>query len=103
MFGRLESVLKSEVSTLGYPRAALLAFGVAVMAYNTLAVMLAATRNLNKVPYLPCRRATRSQYLERGGPKSGKVDFLGVCSKRGLFHQTRASLSRTSGDAHPNA
>jgi IS4 transposase len=42
MFGRLESVLKSEVSTLGYPRAALLAFGVAVMAYNVLAVMLAA-------------------------------------------------------------
>ncbi|HLM45468.1 MAG TPA: transposase [Myxococcaceae bacterium] len=42
MFDRLELVLKSEVSTLGYPRAALLAFGVAVMAYNVLAVMLAA-------------------------------------------------------------
>jgi hypothetical protein len=42
MFGRRESVLKSEVRTLGHPRAALLAFGVAVMAYNVLAVMLAA-------------------------------------------------------------
>lgn len=42
MFGRLESVLHSEVSTLGYPRAALLAFGVAVMAYNVLAVLQAA-------------------------------------------------------------
>jgi IS4 transposase len=42
MFGRLESVLKSEVSSLGHPRAALLAFGVAVMAYNVLAVLLAA-------------------------------------------------------------
>jgi IS4 transposase len=42
MFGRLESVLHSEVKTLGYPRAALLAFGVAVMAYNVLAVLQAA-------------------------------------------------------------
>jgi len=42
MFGRLESVLKSEVCSLGHPRAALLAFGVAVMAYNVLAVLLAA-------------------------------------------------------------
>lgn len=42
MFGRLESVLHSEVSTLSHPRAALLAFGVAVMAYNVLAVLLAA-------------------------------------------------------------
>jgi IS4 transposase len=42
MFGRLESVLNSEVGSLGHPRAALLAFGVAVMAYNVLAVLLAA-------------------------------------------------------------
>jgi IS4 transposase len=42
MFGRLESVLHSEVHSLGNPRAALLAFGVSVMAYNVLAVLLAA-------------------------------------------------------------
>ncbi|MDY7233351.1 IS4 family transposase [Hyalangium rubrum] len=42
MFGRLESVLHSEVRTLGHPRAALLALGVAVMAYNVLAVLQAA-------------------------------------------------------------
>lgn len=49
MFGRLESVLKSEVKTLGYPRAALLAFGVAVMAYNVLAVMLAAVETEHRL------------------------------------------------------
>jgi IS4 transposase len=42
MFGRLESVLHSEVSSLSHPRAGLLAFGVAVMAYNVLEVLLAA-------------------------------------------------------------
>jgi IS4 transposase len=42
LFQRLESVLKSEVRTLGYPRAALLAFSTAVLAYNVLAVLQAA-------------------------------------------------------------
>jgi IS4 transposase len=39
MFQRLESVLHSEVKTLAHPRAALLAFGIAVMAYNVLSVI----------------------------------------------------------------
>ena len=39
MFQRLESVLHSEIAALGHPRAALLAFGVAIMAYNVLAVI----------------------------------------------------------------
>jgi IS4 transposase len=39
MFQRLESVLQSEIPALGYPRAALLAFGVATLAYNVLAVI----------------------------------------------------------------
>jgi hypothetical protein len=42
LFQRLESVLHSEVVSLGNPRAALLAFGVAVLAYNTLAVLQSA-------------------------------------------------------------
>jgi len=44
LFQRLESVLHSEVTSLGHPRAALLAFGVAVLAYNVLAVLQAAVR-----------------------------------------------------------
>jgi len=39
MFGRLESVLNSEISTLGHPRAALLGFTVAVLAYNLLSLL----------------------------------------------------------------
>lgn len=42
MFQRLESVLNSEIATLGQPRAALMAFGVAVLAYNVLAVLQSA-------------------------------------------------------------
>lgn len=42
LFGRLEAALNSEVRTLGYPRAALLAFGTAVVAYNVLAVIESA-------------------------------------------------------------
>ena len=42
LFGRLESVLHSEVKALGHPRAALLAFGVAVLAYNVLSVLQSA-------------------------------------------------------------
>jgi IS4 transposase len=42
MFQRLESVLKSEVRTLGHPRAALLAFGCAVVAYNVLSLLQSA-------------------------------------------------------------
>jgi IS4 transposase len=38
MFQWLESVLNSEVRTLGYPRAALFAFGIAVLAFNALSV-----------------------------------------------------------------
>ena len=42
LFQRLESVLHSEVRTLGHPRAALLAFGVALLAYNVLALLQTA-------------------------------------------------------------
>ncbi|MEC4717605.1 IS4 family transposase [Noviherbaspirillum sp. CPCC 100848] len=42
LFQRLEAVLHSEVASLGHPRAALFAFGVAVMAYNVLAVLQSA-------------------------------------------------------------
>jgi IS4 transposase len=42
MFQRLESVLQSEISALGHPRAALFAFGVAIVAYNVLALITRA-------------------------------------------------------------
>lgn len=42
LFGRLEAALQSEIRTLGYPRAALFAFGLAVVAFNVLTVIEAA-------------------------------------------------------------
>lgn len=39
MFQRLEAALNSEITALGHPRAALLAFGIAVLAYNVLALI----------------------------------------------------------------
>ena len=39
MFQRLEAVLQSEIRSLGHPRAALLGFAVAVLAYNVLALL----------------------------------------------------------------
>ena len=42
MFQWLESVLHSEVRTLGYPKAALFAFSVAVLAFNALSTIRAA-------------------------------------------------------------
>ena len=39
MFQRLESVLNSELRSLGHPRAALLGFAVAVLAYNVLSLL----------------------------------------------------------------
>jgi len=39
MFQWLESVLQSEIRTLGYPRAALFAFSVAILAFNVLSTI----------------------------------------------------------------
>lgn len=50
LFQRLESVLKSEVRTLGYPGAALLAFSTAVLAYNVLATIQAAVEAAHDLP-----------------------------------------------------
>ncbi|AGW90225.1 hypothetical protein N234_34645 [Ralstonia pickettii DTP0602] len=44
LFQRLESVLNSEIRSLSQPRAALLAFGVAALAYNVLSVIATAVR-----------------------------------------------------------
>lgn len=51
MFGRLESVLHSEIKTLGHPRAALLGFAVAVLAYNVLSLLKAATEQAHRATH----------------------------------------------------
>jgi hypothetical protein len=44
-FGELEATLDGEVATLGYPKAALLAFCVALVSYNVLSAVKAALRS----------------------------------------------------------
>ena len=43
-FAELEETLNGEVNTLGYPKAALFAFCVALVAYNVLSTLKAALR-----------------------------------------------------------
>jgi IS4 transposase len=61
MFQRLEAALHSEVQSLGYPRAALLAFGVSVLAYNVLSVLQTAVRVEH--PTLPAAQALSLYYV----------------------------------------
>jgi IS4 transposase len=49
MFQWLESVLHSEVKTLGYPKAALFAFSVAVLAFNVLSIIRAAVERCHGI------------------------------------------------------
>jgi len=56
MFQSLESALTSKVRTLGQPRAALFAFGTAVVAYNILAVIQAAVEAAHPEANLGCFR-----------------------------------------------
>jgi Transposase DDE domain len=48
-FQTLTDVLRCEVETLGYPKAALFSFSIAVLAYNTYAVVKAALRSVHGV------------------------------------------------------
>ena len=49
MFQWLESVLHSEVRTLGYPRAALFAFSAAILAFNVLSVVRTAIETQHEI------------------------------------------------------
>ena len=46
-FQHLEAYFRSEINTLGYPKAALFGFCLALVAYNMLAVVLAALRSVH--------------------------------------------------------
>jgi IS4 transposase len=48
MFQRLESVLHSEIKSLGHPRAALLGFTVALLAYNVVALVQRAVEQAHR-------------------------------------------------------
>lgn len=46
-FQELTQYLNSEINTLGYPKAALFAFSIALIAYNVMSVILAALRSVH--------------------------------------------------------
>src|SRR3989442_2893891 len=51
-FKHLEAYLHSEINTLGYPKAALFGFCLALVAYNMMAVVLAALRSVHGEPII---------------------------------------------------
>ena len=53
MSGRLESVLHSELGSLGHPRAALLGFAAAVLANNVLALSQRVVEQVHRPPPVP--------------------------------------------------
>jgi IS4 transposase len=68
MFQRLESVLKSEITSLGHPRAALLGFAVALLAYNILATLKRCVEfaHREKVPQLQVSTYHLALHLRSG-------------------------------------
>ncbi len=73
MFQRLESVLHSEIKSLGHPRAALLGFTVAVLAYNVLALLQRAVEHAHRTrhPSLDVSSYHLAEHV-----KSGYEDML---------------------------
>jgi IS4 transposase len=78
MFQRLESVLHSELRTLGHPRAALLGFAVAVLAYNVLALLLRCVAQAQQ-------EQTQQAQAQQGKkpPPEGSAYHLAVQIRRG--------------------
>ncbi len=68
MFQRLESVLQSEIKSLGHPRAALLGFTVAVLAYNLLSVLKRCVEQAHKeqIPELEVSTFHLAQHVRSG-------------------------------------
>ena len=71
MFGRLESVLHSEVSSLGHPRAALLGFAAAVLAYNVLALLQRAVEQAHQQQEPPAEVSTYHLAVQVRGSYEG--------------------------------
>lgn len=68
MFQRLESVLHSEISSLGHPKAALLGFTVAVLAYNVLSLLQRSVEQAHRAqsPTLEVSTYHLAQHVKSG-------------------------------------
>jgi IS4 transposase len=67
-FQRLESVLHSEINGLGHPRAALLGFAIAVLAYNFLTLLQRVVEQAHRVqhPNLEVSTYHLAQHIKSG-------------------------------------
>ncbi len=95
MFGRLEAVLHSEVSSLGHPRAALLGFAAAVLAYNVLALLQRAVEQAHQPPAPPL---TATWYFVPFLPRSvgfGPVRSLPRLARTEQLSRIRVGLPRS--------
>ena len=71
MFGRLERVLNSEVTSLGHPRAALLGFAAAVLAYNVLTLLARCVEQAHQQPQPPPEVSTYHLAVQIRGSYEG--------------------------------
>jgi IS4 transposase len=107
-FGELATCLNGEVNTLGYPKAALFAFCVALVSYNVLSVVKAALRSVHGVEaveevsgyYLADEIAGTHRGMMIAIPEDEWVVFAGLTASalgeilRGLAAQVRLSALR---------
>ena len=95
LFGRLEAALHSEVRTLGYPRAALLAFGLAVIAFNVLAVIEAAVAAVHDLEAAEIEVSTYYVADDVRSDYGGMLIAIGASVWSAFDDQTPAALART--------
>ena len=76
MFQRLESVLHSEIKSLGHPRAALLGFAVAVLAYNVLALLKRVTEQAHRASHPELEVSTYHLTVEITSQYEGMIAVL---------------------------
>jgi IS4 transposase len=104
LFGRLEAALNSEIRTLGYPRAALLAFGLAVVAFNVLAVVEAAVAAAHDLEAAQIEVSTYYVADDVRSDYSGMLIAIDAASWAAFDDQSPTALARTlcSVAAHVN-
>jgi IS4 transposase len=95
LFGRLEAALNSEVRTLGYPRAALLAFGLAVIAFNVLAVIEAAVAAAHDLQEIGIEVSTYYVADDVRSDYSGMLIALPPLAWAAFDDQSPTALART--------
>lgn len=94
MFQWLESVLHSEVRTLGYPRAALLAFSVALVAFNVLSTIQAVVERQHGIE--PEEKAGVSLYYVANEIRTGYKGMMIAVPSEAWGHYQELSSKELS-------